>query len=44
MGANVLVGLQVCEEDEEEFVACAKALGYEFSDERLNEAFQLIMR
>ncbi|MCO5592374.1 hypothetical protein L7F22_046376 [Adiantum nelumboides] len=44
MGANVLAGLQVCEEEEEEFVACAKALGYEFSDERINEAFQLIMR
>lgn len=44
MGANVLAGLQVCEEEEEEFVVCAKALGYEFSDERLNEAFQLIMR
>ncbi|KAI5059916.1 hypothetical protein GOP47_0024336 [Adiantum capillus-veneris] len=44
VGANVLAGVQVCEEEEEEFVACACALGYEFRDERINEAFRLIMR
>jgi hypothetical protein len=43
-GANVLVGLQVVKEDEQEFIHCADALGYEYQDERSNEAFQLIMR
>eukprot|EP00249_Psilotum_nudum_P021328 c28069_g1_i2 orf=162-2240(+) len=43
IGANVLVGMQVAEEDEDEFDACASALGYEFQDERSNEALQLIM-
>lgn len=44
MGANVLVALQIAEEDEQEFVALANALGYEYQDERHNSAFQLILR
>jgi hypothetical protein len=44
MGANVLVGVQVPKDEEEDFIACADALGYEFRDEGLNEAFQLIMQ
>lgn len=44
MGANVLVALQIAKEDEEEFIARADALGYEYQDECNNEAFQLIMR
>ncbi|CAK9869353.1 unnamed protein product [Sphagnum jensenii] len=43
-GANVLVGLQVVKEDEQEFIQCADRLGYEYQDERSNEAFRLIMR
>ncbi len=43
-GANVLVGLQVVKEDEQEFMQCADRLGYEYQDERSNEAFWLIMR
>ncbi len=43
-GANVLVGLQVVKEDEQEFMQCADRLGYEYQDERSNEAFRLIMR
>ncbi len=44
MGANVLVALQVAKEDEQEFIDRANALGYEFQDERNNDAFQLILR
>ena len=44
MGANVLVGVQVPQDEEEHFTACANALGYEFRDEGLNKAFQLIMQ
>ncbi|KAH7295535.1 hypothetical protein KP509_27G053600 [Ceratopteris richardii] len=44
IGANVLVGLQVSKEDEQEFIQYAEALGYEFSNESLNEAFQLLMK
>eukprot|EP01018_Ginkgo_biloba_P001434 Gb_23915 [translate_table: standard] len=43
MGANVLVGIQVPEEDEEEFTARANTLGYEYKDERQNKAFRLLM-
>ncbi|XP_024384328.1 threonine dehydratase biosynthetic, chloroplastic [Physcomitrium patens] len=44
MGANVLVALQITKEDEQAFIDRANALGYEFQDERNNEAFQLILR
>ncbi|BBN09096.1 threonine dehydratase [Marchantia polymorpha subsp. ruderalis] len=43
MGANVLVGMQVPKEDEAEFIALADTLGYAYQDERLNEAYELIM-
>lgn len=43
MGANVLVGIQVPEKDEEEFSARVSTLGYEYEDERKNEAFMLLM-
>lgn len=43
MGANVLVGIQVPEKDEEEFAARVSKLGYEYEDERKNEAFMLLM-
>ena len=36
--------MQVPDEDEQEFIACARALGYEYRDEWSNEAFKLIMR
>lgn len=42
-GANVLVGIQVPKEDEEEFIGQAKTLGYEFKDERKNKAYRLLM-
>ncbi|KAJ7534615.1 hypothetical protein O6H91_13G102900 [Diphasiastrum complanatum] len=41
-GANVLVGLQVPLEDEEEFNARAAALGYDYQDERENEAYKMM--
>lgn len=44
MGANVLVGMQVEKQDEEEFINCANRLGYEYEDEGSNVAFQLLMR
>ncbi|KAI5059619.1 hypothetical protein GOP47_0025938 [Adiantum capillus-veneris] len=44
MGANVLVGMQVPKQDEEEFIACANRLGYDYEDEGTNVAFQLLMR
>ncbi|MCO5583926.1 hypothetical protein L7F22_037843 [Adiantum nelumboides] len=44
MGANVLVGMQVPEQDEEEFADCADRLGYDYEDEGTNVAFQLLMR
>ena len=44
MGANVLVGIQVPKDEEEDFITSANTLGYEYRDERLNEAFQLIMQ
>ncbi|KAH7424326.1 hypothetical protein KP509_11G002500 [Ceratopteris richardii] len=44
MGANVLVGMQVQEQDEEEFINCASLLGYDYQDEGSNVAFQLLMR
>lgn len=43
-GANILVGMQGLGDDEEELVACARALGYEYTEENFNEAFHLIMR
>lgn len=43
-GANVLVAMQVPDDDEQEFIACARALGYEYRDEWSNEAVKLIMR
>ncbi|KAH9318547.1 hypothetical protein KI387_020316 [Taxus chinensis] len=43
MGANVLVGMQVPEEDLEEFSARASTLGYEYKDERQNEALTLLL-
>lgn len=43
MGANVLVGIQVPEKDKEEFAARISTLGYEYEDERNNEAFMLLM-
>ncbi|KAL2631734.1 hypothetical protein R1flu_016420 [Riccia fluitans] len=43
MGANVLVGIQVSHEQEAEFLAAADALGYEYKDERSNQAYELIM-
>ncbi|XP_002966929.2 threonine dehydratase biosynthetic, chloroplastic [Selaginella moellendorffii] len=43
VGANVLIGIQVPPEDEQEFKRCAVELGYEFQDECKNEAFQLMM-
>ncbi|MCD7448373.1 Threonine dehydratase biosynthetic, chloroplastic [Datura stramonium] len=42
-GANVLVGIQVPEDEVDEFQGRADGLGYEYAVESLNEAFQLIM-
>lgn len=42
-GANVLVGIQVPQEDEEEFTGRVKNLGYEYNNENQNEAFRLLM-
>ncbi|GLJ29655.1 hypothetical protein SUGI_0584780 [Cryptomeria japonica] len=42
-GANVLVGIQVPQEDEEGFTGRAKNLGYEYNKENQNEAFRLLM-
>lgn len=44
MGANVLVGMQVPEQDKNEFKECARRLGYDYQDECTNMAFQVIMR
>lgn len=44
MGANVLVGVQIFPPEEDEFRRLADQLGYEYSDERNNEAFLLFMR
>lgn len=43
MGANVLVGIQVPKEDEEQFIEKAETLGYEYKDERQNKAYRLLM-
>ncbi|GLJ16529.1 hypothetical protein SUGI_0282460 [Cryptomeria japonica] len=43
MGANVLVGMQVPAEDTQEFSARACSLGYEYEDERHNEALKLLL-
>lgn len=43
MGANVLVGVQVPKEDEEQFIERAEALRYEYKDERQNKAYRLLM-
>ncbi|ONK65295.1 uncharacterized protein A4U43_C07F35660 [Asparagus officinalis] len=43
MGANVLVGIQVPDEEMEEFQNQAKDLGYEYAFEMNNEAFKLLM-
>ncbi|KAF3659653.1 Threonine dehydratase biosynthetic, chloroplastic [Capsicum annuum] len=42
-GANVLVGIQVPQDEIDEFQGLADTLGYEYAVESLNEAFQLIM-
>ncbi|MCE0482566.1 Threonine dehydratase biosynthetic, chloroplastic [Datura stramonium] len=42
-GANVLVGIQVPEDEFDEFQGCAARLGYEYVVESLNDAFKLIM-
>ncbi|KAM3340055.1 threonine dehydratase 1 biosynthetic, chloroplastic [Capsicum galapagoense] len=42
-GANVLVGIQVPQDEIDEFQGRADTLGYEYAVESLNEAFQLIM-
>ncbi|CAN4118873.1 unnamed protein product [Withania somnifera] len=42
-GANVLVGIQVPQDEVDEFQGRANNLGYEYAVESLNEAFQLIM-
>lgn len=42
-GANVLVGIQVPQDEVNEFQEQANTLGYEYAVESLNEAFQLIM-
>eukprot|EP00252_Welwitschia_mirabilis_P012806 TRINITY_DN28337_c0_g1_i2.p1 TRINITY_DN28337_c0_g1~~TRINITY_DN28337_c0_g1_i2.p1 ORF type:complete len:625 (-),score=133.37 TRINITY_DN28337_c0_g1_i2:338-2212(-) len=44
IGANVLVGIQVPKNEEREFLEQADALGYEYKDERENEAFHLLMQ
>ncbi|CAH1452097.1 unnamed protein product [Lactuca virosa] len=44
MGANVLVGIQVCSSELNEFRGVANELGYEYEIETDNEAFQLLMR
>lgn len=43
MGANVLVGIQVPKEDEEQFIEKAETLCYEYKDERQNKAYRLLM-
>ncbi|XP_008794048.2 threonine dehydratase 1 biosynthetic, chloroplastic [Phoenix dactylifera] len=43
-GANVLVGIQVAKEDMEEFANQANKLGYEYTYEVTNEAYQLLMQ
>ncbi|KAA8516635.1 hypothetical protein F0562_016859 [Nyssa sinensis] len=42
-GANVLVGIQVAWKEMDEFHNRAKSLGYEYTVESTNEAFQLLM-
>uniref|UniRef100_A0A5B7AHY9 Threonine dehydratase n=1 Tax=Davidia involucrata TaxID=16924 RepID=A0A5B7AHY9_DAVIN len=42
-GANVLVGIQVAWREMDEFHNRAKSLGYEYTMESTNEAFQLLM-
>ena len=44
MGANILVGLQVPPEEEPDFCRQADELGFEYKDERNNEAFHMFMR
>lgn len=44
MRANVLVGIQVCSSELNEFRGVANELGYEYEIETDNEAFQLLMR
>ena len=44
MGANVLVGMQILEQDEMEFIECANLLGYDYENECNNAAFKLLMR
>uniref|UniRef100_A0A0D6R5L1 Threonine dehydratase n=1 Tax=Araucaria cunninghamii TaxID=56994 RepID=A0A0D6R5L1_ARACU len=43
-GANVLVGIQVPVEDQEEFTERANNLGYEYKDEAQNKAYRLLMQ
>ncbi|KAA8518652.1 hypothetical protein F0562_016126 [Nyssa sinensis] len=42
-GANVLVGIQVAQTEVDEFHDRAKSLGYEYTVESTNQAFQLLM-
>lgn len=42
-GANVLIGIQVPEDEVDEFRDQADSLGYEYAVETLNEAFQELM-
>lgn len=44
MGANILVGLEILPEEEEEFKLRAEDLGFEYTDERNNEALLMFMR
>lgn len=44
MGANILVGVQILPEDEDEFFNTVQALGYDFTDERRNDALQMFMK
>ncbi|WOK99387.1 threonine dehydratase biosynthetic, chloroplastic-like [Canna indica] len=44
VGANVLVGIQVPNEDMQEFKNRAQDLGYEYTYEMTNESYQLLMQ
>ncbi|KAJ8570825.1 hypothetical protein K7X08_037797 [Anisodus acutangulus] len=43
IGANILVGIQVPQDEFDEFQGRARGLGYEYVVESLNDAFKLIM-
>uniref|UniRef100_A0A7N1A940 ACT-like domain-containing protein n=1 Tax=Kalanchoe fedtschenkoi TaxID=63787 RepID=A0A7N1A940_KALFE len=44
VGANVLVGIQVPKSEMDEFMRRADQLGYQYTIESDNEAFQLLMQ